>query len=249
VWSKGELTVSKERFLASLVALTLGLASSPARAGFPGDENAKEFQHSLLRYVCSNQTQTQCPVDPSTADLITTQCPSSPTPSCIPDYVPNAEILALLTIIADDRTGDTPPANPSDPDVRTTAMLEFKVGSDSYAIADFFAEGTQIGDWFFVPTEKDVFHFDFSGGALLGSSLTNLRNKLLEIGRARLGVPASGVTPVMVEGLIPTTTQFGTPKPQELETDQSLTASGSNPGQPLASIARYRVTIKFVHTP
>lgn len=237
--------MSTQRPLVVLVALGLLVSSSAARAGFPGDENAKEFQHSLLRYVCSNQAQTQCPVDPNTADLITSQCPASPAPTCVPDYVANAEILALLTVIADDRTGETPSTNP---DVRTTALLEFKIGNDSYAIADFFDEDTQIGDWFFVPTEKDVFHFDFSGGALLGSSLSNLRNKLLEIGRQRLAVPASGVTPVMVEGLIPTTTQFGTPKPQELETDQSNTASSTNP-QPLASIARYRVTIKFVRTP
>jgi hypothetical protein len=178
-------------------------------------------------------------VDSGTGDLVTTQCPANPAPTCIPDAVPNAEIRALLTVISDDEA----PQTVVEGETTNTVILEFKVGEDSYALADVFRPQVNIGDWFDIPHETDIYHFDFSGGALLGGTLTPLRTKLLEIGQQRLGVPASNVTPVMVEGLIPTTTQFGTPKPQELGTDQS------GPTQPLASIARYRVTIKFVRTP
>jgi hypothetical protein len=241
------VNVSNRTLVAALAAALATLAAGPARAGFPGTNNLAEAERVLLRYVCSNAPQTQCvEQDPFGGGFTASECPASPAPTCAIDYVPNAEIRALLTVIADDRTGEPPSA---DPDVRTTVMLEFKIGNDSYAIADFFQEDTTVGDWFFVPSEADIFHFDFGGGALLSNRLSTLGSKLKQIGAAHLGVPSLS-NPVIVEGLAESPVHNGgTPKPQELETNQSLTASGSNPGQPLASIARYRVTIKFARTP
>jgi len=237
-----------DRNLLGLAAIAAAALVAPAaRAGFPGTNNLAEAERVLLRYVCSNAPQTQCvDQDPFGGGFTASECPANPAPTCAIDYVPNAEIRALLTIVADDRTGETPS---SDPDVRTTVILEFKIGNDSYAIADFFQEDTTVGDWFFVPSEADIFHFDFGGGALLSNRLSTLGSKLKQIGVAKLGVPSLS-NPVIVEGLAESPVHNGgTPKPQELETHQSNTATATDLGQPLASIARYRVTIKFARTP
>jgi hypothetical protein len=160
------------------------------------------------------------------------------------DYVPNAEIRALLTIVSDDNTPGAVLAGETD----NTVIVEFKIGDDSYALADFFEENQDIAFWFNVPFESDIYSFQFAGGALLNGSLANLRDKLLQIGQARLGVPTANVQPVLFEGIVPSDTPNGTPKPNELETNQSAVPNGGA-GQPLASIARYRVTIKFARTP
>jgi hypothetical protein len=252
--------MSNRRLLAALGSIALVAAASPARAGFPGDLSAGEIQRSVLKYVCANAPATTCVVDSGSGEFTPeTTCPAAtPTPLCVVDFIPNAEIRALLTVIADDRT----PAATDFGDVRTTVLLEFKIGDDSYAIADAYNPQSAIGEWFNVPTERDIYRFDFAGGALLGGSLKPLGDKLLQIGQARLGVPSTKVTPVMTEGLVATSTAAGsatpngTPKPQELETNQSCvpadtdaSCAAAQAGQPLASIARYRVTIKFAVTP
>ncbi|HTY16193.1 MAG TPA: hypothetical protein VMH82_00550 [Myxococcota bacterium] len=248
--------MSNRRLVAVLGGLALLAAATPVRAGFPGSNTAGEVQRSSLRYVCANATATQCPIDPQSGDFTpATSCPAAnPTPLCVADFIPNAEIRALLTIVADDRT----PAATDFGDVRAFAMLEFKIGEDSYAIADAFNPQSAVGEWFNVPTERDIYKFDFAGGALMEGSLASLRQEILKIGRARLGIPSTGVMPVMLEGLVATpntagsATPEGTPKPQELETNQSCVPSDTDPsctgvpaGQPLASIARYRVSIQF----
>ena len=237
--------MSTKRSLALMLAI--GLASSAARAGFPGTGNAGETQRSLLRYVCSNAPATQCVVDPGSGQFDPATTCGSATATCQVDYVANAEIRALLTVISQDRT----PAVTDFADTRNTILLEFKIGNDSYAIAEAFDPQSSIGEWFNVPTERDIFRFDFAGGALLEGSLAPIRQKLLQLGRARLGVPTGNVVPVIVEGIVPS---VNTPKPQELETNQSCVPNdtdpscppvGSGPGQPLASVARYRVTVKY----
>jgi len=247
--------MSNRRLLAALGGIALAAAARPARAGFPGENNAGEIQRSTLRYVCSNAPATQCPIQQDGSFTPETSCPAAtPTPKCVVDFIPNAEIRALLTLIADDRT----PAVTDFGDVRTSMMLEFKIGEDSYALAEAFNSQSSVGEWFNVPTERDIYQFQFAGGALLEGSLSSLRHKLLQIGQARFGVPSTSVQPVMLEGLVATdyaegsSTPKGTPKPQELETNQSCVPADTDPscaaaqaGQPLASIARYRVIIKF----
>jgi hypothetical protein len=231
------------RSLASgLFAITLVAGASPAHAGFPGGGTIGEIQRSLFRYVCSNNPQIVCQLDPNfgTFDPDADCGVAVPPRTCELDVVPNTDIRAALTIIADDKTPD--PRPPGDGDVRTTVMLEFQIGEDRYALADFFPENTKIAEWFYVPEESDIFHFDFSGGSLLNGSLTPLRQKLEAIGKAKLGVPATGVSAVMFPG---GPSVFGLPKPQELETDASAVPSAGSAGNPLASIARYRVTIRF----
>jgi hypothetical protein len=231
------------RSLASgLFAITLAAGAWPAHAGFPGGGTIGEIQRSTFRYVCSNNPLIVCQLDPDsgTFDPIADCGSGSPPPTCEIDVVPNTDIRAALTIIADDKT--PAPRPPGDGDVRTTILLEFQIGEDRYALGDFFPENTKIAEWFYVPEESDIYHFDFSGGSLLNGSLTALRLKLEEIARAKLGLPASGVRAVMFTG---GPSAFGLPKPRELETDASAIPSGGSSGNPLASIARYRVTIRF----
>jgi len=250
--------MSQRRLFAAAACASLALGAPAAHAGFPGNLTLGQTEAAVLRYVCSNAPQTRCvTVDSSSGLHDASECPANPAPTCVLDYVPNAEIRGLLTIIADDRTGDlvgndNHPWNPlvDGEDTRTMVLLEFKIGSDSYALADFFPGQAKIGEWFSVPSEADIFQFQFGGGALLGGSLNTLGQKLEQLGQAHLGVPSTNTRPVLVEGLFESSANsFGTPKPRELETDQSAVPSNTSTGQPLASIARYRVTIKFVRTP
>lgn len=151
------------------------------------------------------------------------------------DLVPDKQIRGVLTLIAD----DTEPGNEFSP-VRTTAVLEFQIGDQSYYLGDTFSENEQVGAWNPIQSENAIYQVGFGGGALFQNNLSAMRAGIETIAAAQLGVDTTATDPVIVEGLSLSPTPTGTPK-----TPPAFEAPNEHDSDPLGEVARYRVTIRF----
>jgi hypothetical protein len=212
-----------------ILAIALLLPAFAAQATAPGNLDARERELVRLKFVCANNTSQQCTVQlENSPEFDPDQCPATPAPrECVIDFVSPTEIRALLTLIFDDPTPDV--TNVAD--VRITAMLEFELNGHPYVLADTYEPGARIADWFAIFGEDDIFTFEnsfrstnvpFRGTDVLG-------NGLVAIGISELGIPPDSVA----------TLREAAEKGPEVESDQS----GAT--QPLASVARFRVAIRF----
>jgi len=224
-------------FASGLVTALLAL---PAAAGAPGGSGVDELERFALRHVCENDEAIQCVAKDQNGFFTGAEC--SGTTTCEAQFVPGAEIRALLTIIADDLT----PTNTQTADVGITVLFEFKVGDEQYAIADHYPGGDKIIEWFLFFDEDEIYNIDMGGGHILRADLAGVNDRLVQIGQTHFGI-TDPVVAVIEEGRPQTS---GPPpfrraprKSPELEADESAV------GNPLATIARYRVTILFGRTP
>ncbi len=216
------------------MVVATGLLALPAAAGAPGGADAAANEIFYLKHVCENDATTQC-VATGFGGLTGEECTGTTT--CVPAFVPNAEIRALLTLIAHDET----PNDTNDISVDVTLLFEFKVGDNTYVIADHYRAGDKIIDWFLFPDEDRIYNIDLGGGSILRADLQEVNDRLVQIAQNEFGI-ATPVIAVVQEGL---TSSTSTPirraprKSPELEADESAQGNG------LATIARYRVTILF----
>ncbi len=212
-----------------ILAFALLLPAVASQASAPGSLDARERLLATIRSVCANNPSQVCTTQlPNSAEFDPAQCPATPAPqACVFDFLPNADIRALLTVISDDPT----PADTTTADVRVGVLLEFQIGEKHFVIAEQFTPGAKIADWFPIFAEDAITGVESSfyatnGGFQVGSSLGK---RMVEIAVAELGVPANSI-PTLVAA---------EPKTPELEVDQS------GPTQETGSVARFRVTIRF----
>jgi hypothetical protein len=212
-----------------ILALLLLLPAVAARATAPGSLDARERLLDTVRSVCANNPSQVCTVRlENSPEFDPAQCPATPPPQeCVLDFLPDADIRALLTVIGDDPT----PADTTNTDVRIGVLLEFKIGEKLFAVAEMFTPEAKIADWFPIGVEQVIFlagntMYATNGGFQTGSAIGQ---RLSEIAVAELGVPAGSVP----------TIQGASTKTLELGVDQS------GPTQTTGSIARYRITIRF----
>ncbi len=212
-----------------ILAIALLLPALASQATAPGSLDARERLLHTVRSVCANNPSQVCTVElPSSPEFDPAQCPATPAPQeCVLDFLPNAEIRALMTVIGDDPT----PAVTNDTNVRISVLLEFRIGDSPYVIADAFQPEAKIADWFAVGDEIGVFSVDnsFSATNVPFGATSDIGKRLVEIAIAEFGVPADSIPTLLAAD----------PKTPELEVDQS----GAT--QATGSVARYRVTIRF----
>jgi len=224
------------RALSPVAALAAIVVATPAGAGFPGNDFLKQAEQAQYRHVCKNAPATLCVATDAFDGLFTgAECVPAEPASCLIDLVPDQQIRGVLTIIGDD----------VDPtiefgDIRAAAMLEFQVDGERFVIADTFQQGEQIGSWNPIQGENAIFQVGFGGGALLQGSLAAIAAKLEAIASTTLGVDVAATDPVLFEGLSSSPVPTGTPKTPPL-----FEAPDQHDGDPLAKVARYRVTIRF----
>lgn len=227
---------------APALAAALLLAAPVARAGFPSNGSVQEEIFSTLRWVCEAEPATACvetdgEIPPS---LTGAECPGGPPAPCVVDFVDGADLRGLLTVIADDRSDTADDGQ----DVDAAILFEFQIGDERFVLAEFAPAASRIAGWNPLVREDAIFAEPNlnEGGVLLGGTLDALRERLEDIARPRLGLPASGVRAVLTaEPLAEPAT-----RPQRKGADREVDASAD--GDPLASVARFRVTIRFAHT-
>lgn len=213
----------------------LALLATAAQAGFPGTFTANQVQQFALRFVCADAPSTQCLDLDSNGFLTGLECPSPvPTPPCLPDFV-GGEIRGLLTVVGD----KLDPASPTS-FTRVSLVFDFRIGDEAMVLADTFQEDFGVGGWFPFTEEDDIFSFDFAGGSLFEQELGDLGEQLLAIGQSQLGVPA-GAIPVIAEGII-----VSSPSTASADAEKTPTRDATLPGDETASVARYRITVRFV---
>lgn len=214
-----------------ILAFALLLPPLASQATAPGSLDARERLLHTVQSVCANNPSQVCTTKlPNSPEFDPAQCPATPAPQeCVIDFLPNAEIRALMTVIGDDPT----PAVTSDADVRIAVLLEFQIGDSPYVIADAFTPGAKIADWFAVLDESGVFsiHNSFAATNVPFGATSDIGQRLVEIAIAKFGVPANSIPTLLAAD----------PKTPELEVDQS----GAT--QATGSVARYRVLIRFAN--
>jgi hypothetical protein len=212
-----------------ILAFALLLPPLASQATAPGSLDARERLLHTIQSVCANNPSQVCTTQlPNSAEFDPAQCPATPAPQeCVFDFLPNAEIRALMTVIGDDPTPDATDVA----DVRLTVLIEFQIGEEHFVIAESFTPGAKIADWFPVIDEHDVFSIDSSFYATNGlfQASSSIGQRLVQIASAKFGAPANSIPTLLAAD----------PKTPELETDQS------GPTQPTGSVARYRITIRF----
>jgi hypothetical protein len=224
---------------AAAVLLCVG---SAARAGFPGNGSVQQEILSSLRWVCEAEPATACvQTDGNVPPALTgAECPGGPPAPCVVDFVPDAEIRALLTVAADDRSDVASDGQ----DVDVAILVEFQIGDERFVLSDFAPGGSRISGWNPLFSEDAIFAEPNlnEGGVLLGASLDPLRLRIEDIARPRLGLPASGVRAVL------TAEPLATPSTQPRRKSPEREVDASADGDPLASVARFRVTVRFART-
>src|SRR5690606_17781854 len=102
-----------------------------------------------------------------------------------------------------------------------------------------------IGAWFpFDFVEEDsVFRVGFGGGQFFPNELAPLGARLSAIAQAELGVPADAV-PVIQEALSDAPSSQPGSTPANRKQDGPALGASASP-DPLGSVARYRITIRF----
>jgi hypothetical protein len=212
-----------------ILACALLFPALTASATAPGSLDAREREFVVLQFVCANNSSQVCTTHlPASPAFDPAQCPATPAPQeCVIDFIPNAEIRALMTVIGDDPS----PADQTTPDVRISVLLEFQIGEEKFVIAESFTPGNKIADWFPIFDEHDVFSMGntfYATNVPIGAT-TSIGDRLVQIAIAKFGAPANSIA----------TLRAADPKTPELEVDQS----GAT--QATGSVARYRVTIRF----
>jgi hypothetical protein len=221
---------------ALLGAAAVALAATAAQAGFPGSFSANQAQQFALRFVCADAPATQCLDLDFNGFLSGIECPApAADPVCVPDFV-GGEIRGVLTVVSDnvDPGAATPAFS------RVSLVFDFRIGDEAMVLADTFDEDFGVGGWFPYTEEDDAFTFDFAGGALFEQELGDLGDQILAVGQSRLGVPA-GAIPVISEGIIVTS-----PSTSSQDALKTPTRDASAPTDETASVARYRITVRFV---
>lgn len=218
----------------ALGALLAAVAAAPAaRAGFPSAADPDADQQAVLRFVCADDPAIQClDLDP---DGLSTgvECPApAADPVCVPDFAPG-EIRGTLTVLADDVSAEGGPN-----DIRMTVLFDFKVGAQSFVLADTFLD--KIGGWNVVFDETEVANYLFVGGTLFQGNLAPLGSRILALAQQELGVPA-GTLPVVAEGVVATT-----PSLDAADVRKAPGRDASAPTDGTATVARYRITVRFV---
>jgi hypothetical protein len=217
-----------------LLALLASLAAAPASwAGFPSLQNPNADQQAVLRFVCADAPGTQCLDQDADGVATGVECPApAADPVCVPDFAAG-EIRGTLTVLADDVSAESGPN-----DIRMTVLFDFKAAGRSFVLADTFLD--QIGGWNVVFDENEVADYLFVGGTLFQGNLAPLGAQIQAIAQTELGVPADAL-PVVAEGVVETTSS--------LDASSVRKAPGrdaSDPADGTASVARYRLTIRFV---
>ncbi len=225
------------RFLRHTAAVA-ALAGVAAWASIPGNVDPRSFEGLLHvcvdeepghpQYIVCDDQAGGFPDAPYTG----AECTAAGLPAaCEIDFIPGAKANGLLTLIAD----DTPfPENP-----RTTILYRFRAGGAPHLVADTF-DTDSLGNWNALnidggeiavfgnisTQDTSVTEFQFMDGNLsdLGDEITAI------VDAAEPGIDLSGAVPVFIEA---------THRPDKLESDQSAF------DQPLASLARHRMKVRF----
>lgn len=224
--------------------LVIAVLPGTARAGFPlGVPNVLELEHDAVRHVCSNAPAIVC-LQRDTPNFFrglytAAECPNpASAPTCVIDFVPNAEIRGVLTIVADDRRPDLAAYEPGD-DFNTTLLFEFTANGKDFVVADTF-HGV-FGRWFaFDFVEPRVSATGLGGAQFFPGSLQALKTRLQQIAASELGVAPDSV-PVMLEAL------STAPSSQSANSTvhKGPEADASADDDPLATVVRFRVTLRF----
>ena len=138
-----------------ILAFALLLPAVASQASAPGSLDARERLLATIRSVCANNPSQVCTTQlPNSAEFDPAQCPATPAPqACVFDFLPNADIRALLTVISDDPT----PADTTTADVRVGVLLEFQIGEKHFVIAEQFTPGAKIADWSRSPSRSSAY--------------------------------------------------------------------------------------------
>ncbi len=252
------------------IALALALVPvGPARAGDPGNNTGIEFfidaNPDLLFVPAPGEPASPSPCGPvevdDTGDFPVAREIAGAQRLCVPDVVAGADIRALFTVVIDDAArndlGQTLFA--------ITLIVEFEIDGKRFVLADSFAE-LPAGDapiellpWgadedpqgnLRIIGESEVHRVSWGAALVAGGSFADLRARLFAIAASELDPTIDPHTHTLVIGdplaeaprknaVASATASDCSGTCGERESDESGSA------EPLGSVARYRVTLRF----
>lgn len=232
--------------LAAILGLTLAVPLA-ARATAPSDLETRVLTNIV--HHCRNDRTLRCEEIDATGFAFTgCECTRDPgvcsaDPSlhepdaCVIDFVPGAVLHGTVTAVADDFTADNIPDGTGGDDNRAvTLIMTFPRGGDrALVIAETFYgaddDTVAIGGWNAISAEDDIFTIVEFFGMIPVKSMLAIQDRLRQFALAEFGIDA-----------VPLLTQIRRVR-QGLETDESPNGNDTD----LASVAQYRLTIRFAN--